>query len=91
MFNNIRKKTLHYNSDCKKQNPYSPDMSPSDFDLFAKMKLPLGGVRFSTRQSIIAAVEQSLRRLVLGAVDGIRLVVSLMCGGRLMLEITSDH
>ena len=26
--------------------PYSPDMSPCDFDLLAKMKLPLRGVRF---------------------------------------------
>ena len=52
---------------------YSPDMSPCGFDLFAKMKLPLIGVRFRTRQAIIAAVEQSVRKLVKqDSVDGIR-------------------
>ncbi|KAJ4451663.1 hypothetical protein ANN_03133 [Periplaneta americana] len=44
--------------------PYSPDMSPCEFDLFVEMKLPLRGGRFKTTQAIIAAVEQSVRRLV---------------------------
>ena len=29
--------------------PYSPDMSPCDYDLFAKMKEPRRGTRYSTR------------------------------------------
>ena len=41
--------------------------------LFAKMKLPLTGVCFRTGQAIIAAVEQSIRRLEQrDAVDGLR-------------------
>ena len=36
---------------------YFPDMNPCDFDLIAKIKLPLRGIRFRTRQAIIAAVE----------------------------------
>jgi transposase len=39
--------------------PYSPDMSPHDYDLFAKMKEPLRGTRYSTRQEIIRAVGRS--------------------------------
>ncbi|KAJ4447399.1 hypothetical protein ANN_09405 [Periplaneta americana] len=67
-------------------------MSPCDFDFFAKMKLSLRGVRFRTRQAIIAAVEQTVRRLVQqDAVDGIRL--SLRCGGGFFMldEITSEQ
>ena len=41
-----------------------PHISHWDFDLFAKIKLPFRGVRCRTRQAIIAAVEQSVRRLV---------------------------
>ena len=37
------------------------------------MKLPLRGFRFRTRQAIIVAVEQTVRKLVKqAAVDGIR-------------------
>ena len=38
----------------------------------ATLKLSLRGIRFRTRQAIIVAVEQSVRRLVQDAVDGIR-------------------
>ena len=70
--------------------PYSPDMNPCDFDLFAKMKLPFRGFRFRTRQLY---QQQSVRRLIQeDAVDGIRRVVSLMCGGGFfILEVTSGH
>ncbi|PNF29374.1 hypothetical protein B7P43_G07838, partial [Cryptotermes secundus] len=40
--------------------PYSPDMSPCDYDLFAKMKEPLRGLRYNTREEIILAVGWSL-------------------------------
>ena len=37
--------------------PYSPDLAPSDFYLFPKLKLFLAGQRFSSDQEAIAAVE----------------------------------
>jgi len=37
--------------------PYSPDLAPSDFCLFSKLKLFLVGQRFSSNQEAIAAVE----------------------------------
>jgi transposase len=40
--------------------PYSPDMCPCDYDLFAKMKEPLRGTRYNTRDEIIRAVGRSL-------------------------------
>ena len=47
-------------------------MNPCDFDLFVKLKLPLKEFPLN-QQAIIAAVEQSVRRLVQqGAVNGIR-------------------
>ena len=36
---------------------YSPDLAPSDFCLFPKLKLSLAGQRFSLNQEAIAAVE----------------------------------
>ena len=64
-------------------------MSQCDFDLFAKMKLPLRGVRFSTRQAIIVAVEQSVQRLVQqDAVNGIR---RLPDAWRRVLHVGGDY
>ena len=37
--------------------PSSPDLAPSDFYLFPKLKLFLAGQRFSSNQEAIAAVE----------------------------------
>jgi len=37
--------------------PYSPDLAPSDFNLFPKFKLSLAGQRFSSNQEATAAVE----------------------------------
>jgi histone-lysine N-methyltransferase SETMAR len=36
---------------------YSPDLAPSDFYLFPKLKLFLAGQHFSSNQGVIAAVE----------------------------------
>jgi histone-lysine N-methyltransferase SETMAR len=36
---------------------YSPDLAPSDFSLFPKLKLFLAGQCFSSNQEAIAAVE----------------------------------
>jgi len=36
--------------------PYSPDMSPPDFDLFPKLKINMCGVRFSTLEDLSASI-----------------------------------
>jgi histone-lysine N-methyltransferase SETMAR len=46
---------LHY--ELLEHPPYSPDLAPSDFCLFPKLKLFLAGQRFSSIQEAIAAVE----------------------------------
>lgn len=37
--------------------PYSPDLAPSDFHLFPKLKVFLGGQRFSSNEEVKTAVE----------------------------------
>jgi histone-lysine N-methyltransferase SETMAR len=46
---------LHY--ELLEHLPYSPDLAPSDFCLFPKLKLFLTGQPFSLNQEAIAAVE----------------------------------
>jgi len=46
---------LHY--ELLEHPPFSPDLAPSDFCLFRKLKLFLTGQRFSLNQEAIAAVE----------------------------------
>jgi histone-lysine N-methyltransferase SETMAR len=46
---------LHY--ELLEHPSYSPDLVPSDFFLFPKLKLFLAGQRFSSNQEAIAAVE----------------------------------
>jgi histone-lysine N-methyltransferase SETMAR len=46
---------LHYK--LLEHPPYSPDLAPSDFCLFPKLKLFLTNQRFSSIQEAIAAVE----------------------------------
>jgi histone-lysine N-methyltransferase SETMAR len=48
-------KDLHY--ELLKHPLYSPDLAPSDFYLFPKLKLFLAGQRFSSNQEVIATVE----------------------------------
>jgi histone-lysine N-methyltransferase SETMAR len=48
-------RNLHY--ELLEHPPYSPDLAPSDFYLFIKLKLFLVGQRFSSNQEAIAAVE----------------------------------
>ena len=53
--------------------PYSPDLSPCEYDLIPKLKAPLHGHRFRTRDDIAITV----RRLIMtnfshGESDGIR-------------------
>jgi transposase len=55
------------------QPPYSPDMSPCDYDLFTKMKEPLRGIHYNTREAIIRAVGRSLLDINRsGRADGVR-------------------
>ena len=52
--------------------PYSPDLSPCDFDLIPKMKEPLRGIRFRTVPAIRQAVDRSIRTINrTGAATGI--------------------
>jgi len=46
---------LHH--ELLKHPPYSPDLAPSDFCLFPKLKLFFAGQRFCSNQEAIAAVE----------------------------------
>jgi len=46
---------LHY--ELLEHSPYSPDLAPSDFSLFPKLKLFLVGQRFSSNREAIAAVD----------------------------------
>ncbi|PNF34053.1 hypothetical protein B7P43_G01170, partial [Cryptotermes secundus] len=43
--------------------PYSPDLSPCDFDLIPKMKEPLRGIRFRTVPEILQAADRSIRTI----------------------------
>jgi transposase len=43
--------------------PYSPDMSPPDFDLFHKLKEPMRGHRFPSLEEVPAAVTRAIRGL----------------------------
>jgi len=43
--------------------PYSPYLSPCDFDLIPKMKEPLRGIRFRTVPEILQAVDCSIRTI----------------------------
>jgi histone-lysine N-methyltransferase SETMAR len=46
---------MHY--EFLEHPPYSPDLAPSDFCLFPKLKIFLTGQCFSSNQEAIAAVE----------------------------------
>jgi len=48
-------RNLHY--ELLEHPPCSPDLAPSDFCLFPKLKIFLSGQRFSSNQEPIAAVE----------------------------------
>ena len=52
--------------------PYSPDMSPPDFDLFPKLKKPMRGHRFSSLEELSAAVTRAIREMNKdGVLDGL--------------------
>jgi histone-lysine N-methyltransferase SETMAR len=43
--------------------PYGPDMSPSDFDLFQKLKKPFRGKRFRSTEEVSNEVTRVIRRI----------------------------
>ena len=53
---NIVTELLHqYEWEVLPHAPYSPDMSPPDYDLFPKLKEPMHGRRFFTLEELSAA------------------------------------
>ncbi|GFV94984.1 uncharacterized protein TNCV_1029821 [Trichonephila clavipes] len=56
--------------------PYSPDISPCDFDLVPKINKPIRGRRFATQEDIANAVREQVTRFTHGAendeADGIQ-------------------
>ena len=52
--------------------PYSPDMSPPDFDLFQKFKEPMRGRRFSSLEKLSTEGTRTIRHVnKSGVFDGI--------------------
>jgi len=43
-----------------KHAPFSPDLSPCDYDLFMRLKRPHKGVRFATEDAMITAYENTI-------------------------------
>ena len=55
-----------YKWDVLPHSAYSPDMSPPDFDLFPKLKEPLGGIHFDDLDELQAEVAKQVRPLNFG-------------------------
>lgn len=55
-----------YNWEIFRHPPYSPDLSPCDFDLFPKLKMPLRGQRFDDLDDLKSAVAKQLRLITSG-------------------------
>ena len=61
---NIVKELLErYGWEVLDHPPYSPDLSPPDFDLFLKLKEPLRGVRYDSLDELECAVNAEVRRI----------------------------
>ena len=53
-------------------------MSPRDYDLFAKVKEPLRGTRYNTRDELIHAIGRSIRNINKdGRADGVRRLTNI--------------
>ena len=53
--------------------PYSPNMSPCDYNLFVKVKEPLRGTGYKTRDELIRSIRRSIRKINKdGRVGGVR-------------------
>ena len=59
--------------DILEHPPYSPELSPCDYELFAKVKEPLRGTRYKTTDELIRAIGRSIRNIEKdGGADGVR-------------------
>lgn len=71
--NVVHEKLRKYGWEVLPHPPYSPDMSPPDFDLFPKLKKPFRGRRFASLEELSAAVTRAVRQLnTNGVLDGIQ-------------------
>jgi len=52
-----QKKLAYLGFQCLDHPPYSPDLAPSDYHLFPRLKKQLEGCHFSSDAEVIAAVE----------------------------------
>ena len=55
--------------------PYSPDLSPPDFDLFPKLKEPLRGVRYDSLDELECAVNAEVRRINFSYLNSINVML----------------
>ena len=55
-----QKKLAYLGFQCLDHPPYSPDLAPSDYNLFPGLKKQLKGRRFSSDAEVIAAAETLL-------------------------------
>lgn len=55
-----------YNWEILPHPPYSPDLSPCDYDLFPKLKMPLRGIRYEDLDELKVAVSTELHRITVG-------------------------
>lgn len=69
--------------------PYSPDMSPSDYDLFQKLKEPLRGVRFKDLTTLNNAVSRCIRKLNSGSL--LNSIQRLLERWRRVIESQGDY
>jgi histone-lysine N-methyltransferase SETMAR len=59
----VRELLEEYSWEVLPHPPYSPDMSPPDFDLFPKLKISMRGVHFSALEYLSASVTRHVRQL----------------------------
>jgi len=59
----VRELLDRYSREVLPHPPYSPDISPPNFDLFPKLKINMRGVRFSTLEDLSASVTRRVRQL----------------------------
>lgn len=58
---NVQAVFTEYNWEVLLHPPYSPDLSPCDYDLFPKIKEPLRGIRYDDLDELYAAVNGVVR------------------------------
>lgn len=64
----VTEKLREYGWEVLPHPPYSPDMSPPDFDLFPKLKKPMRGRRFRSLEELSTAVTRAIRQMNKGGI-----------------------